>query len=115
MGDNLIIDYFCKEQLCTHIEIVDGNVNFINYTDDTIDKAFGNQVVVNKSSVYEFLEDRCFPKTRANCKRVLQRLGLDYYDAYLICKKTHGVLWEDFNWIRFDNESVTWEDVKLRD
>jgi len=29
-------------------------------------------------------------------------------------RKTHGVTWEDFFWIKFDGESISWEDVRWK-
>lgn len=115
MDKILVVDYFNREDLCTHIEIINGIVTFTNYTEEPLDRAFGNQVEVNLDSFNDFLEGRCLPKTRANIKRALKNLDVDHFDAYAICRKTHGVLWEDFNWIRFNNEDLCWNDVKLRD
>ena len=43
-------------------------------------------------------------------------LGLDYYDPELICRKTHGVQFDDFTWIQFSDEpQVNYNDIKLRD
>ena len=41
-------------------------------------------------------------------------MGLDYYDAYEICKITHGVLFDDFHWMKFDGEYIKWKDVGIR-
>lgn len=37
-----------------------------------------------------------------------------YYEPFLICKKTHGVILGDYSWIRFEGETLTWEDVKIK-
>ena len=46
-------------------------------------------------------------------KEILKAMGLDYYDPFLICRQTHGVLHGDFLWLRWeDQKDFTWEDVK---
>jgi hypothetical protein len=45
----------------------------------------------------------------------LETLGLTAYDPWKIVEITHGVMWEDFLWIKFPGETLSWEDVKIRD
>lgn len=70
-----------------------------NYTDEILDTAFG----VNKNPTWkdfeDFLEDRCFPRTRHYMKWILQDLGLQFYDPLAIIRKTNGRMAEDDLWI----------------
>ena len=66
-------------------------------------------------TLMKFFEDRCFPRTRANCDELLKELGLKEYNPYLICIKTRGQQWDDFYWIRFKGDIVEYKDIKLRD
>ena len=50
----------------------------------------------------EFLESRCFPRTRDKMKLVLKDLGIPFYDPYLIIQKTEGRMAEDDFWIRIE-------------
>lgn len=65
--------------------------------------------------IYEFLESRCMPKGRKQLDEYLRYLGLEEYNPWEIVKITHGVMWEDFLWLKFPDEEVTWDEVKLRD
>lgn len=65
--------------------------------------------------MYDFLESRCMPKGRECLPEYLKACGVEVYDPYEILKSTHGVMWEDFLWIKFPGEEITWEDVKVRD
>ncbi|MCD8300060.1 MAG: hypothetical protein LUC41_02625 [Clostridiales bacterium] len=65
--------------------------------------------------MYHFLEERCMPRRPGQLQEYLDYLGLDEYNPWEIVKITHGVMWEDFLWLKFPGESITWEDVKLRD
>jgi hypothetical protein len=42
----------------------------------------------------------------------LEDMGLSAYNPWEIVKITHGVMLEDFVWIRFDGEDLKWNDVK---
>lgn len=64
--------------------------------------------------MFDFLESRCMDKHRTQINEYLNDLGLTEYNPYEIVKKTHGVMWEDFMWLKFPNEDISWEDVKVR-
>ena len=69
----------------------------------------------NINVIKDYLETRCVPRTRVNIDKLLNSNGLDYYDPYEIVRISHGVQWEDYVWIKFEDESLVWEDVKIRD
>ena len=50
----------------------------------------------------EFLESRCFPRTRDKMKLVLRDLGIPFYDPYLIIQKTEGRMAEDDFWLKIE-------------
>ena len=52
--------------------------------------------------LYDFLEDRVFEKPRPDRYLILNELELEHFEPLLIAKKTHGALWDDYNWLRFD-------------
>lgn len=89
-------------------------LNYIRrYTDDVGKQPFGGSRLDLKR-VYEFLENRWFERGRPDVLWQLEGLGLSEYNPWEIVKKTHGVMFEDFIWIRFEGEELTWEDVKIR-
>ena len=74
---------------------------------------YGGEVTVER--VYRFLEGRCMERNRPCLPEYLEWLGLKEYNPYEIVKITHGVMWEDFQWLRFPGEDISWKDVKIRD
>ena len=50
----------------------------------------------------EFLESRCFPRTRDKMKLVLEDVGVPCYDPYLIIEKTEGRMAEDDFWLKIE-------------
>lgn len=104
-------DYMYNDNIMTHIDLVKKErgigIVFENFTDKPIFKAFGNRTSVSLKDLDDFFEERCFPETRANTKEILNDIGLSFYDAYSICKITHGVMKDDWFWIRFKGETLT--------
>lgn len=44
-------------------------------------------------------------------EELLNRLGLEAYDVVDIVKITHGIMAEDFSWIKFEGENVSYEEL----
>ena len=61
-----------------------------------------------------YLSTRCFPSDRTNKKELLKSWGLDEYDPDKIVRKTHGVMNDDFVWLRFEDENITFDKVRMR-
>lgn len=70
----------------------------------------GNNDTIER--VYNFISERWIPAARPDMKDRLHDLGLTEYNPWEIIKKTHGVMWEDFIWIKFEGEDITWEEAR---
>lgn len=64
-------------------------------------------------SVVSALKERIICEERFT-EEVQKFLGLKEYNVYQILRKTHGVNVNDFLWLKFDDESITWDDVRVR-
>jgi len=97
------------------VDMKKGTVKVTNFTDDKIQRPFGYTDSPTLEDLEYFLEERCFPKSRANCEQLLKDLGLTHYDPLGICMATYGRQWDDYNWILFEGENLDYEkDIKLR-
>lgn len=96
------MDYMYKEEVCSVILINyrAQKITVINETDDLIHRAFGVRVRPGWKEFEEFLESRCFPRTRDRIRMVLEDMGLDFYDPLSIIERTEGRMAEDGQWIR---------------
>lgn len=65
--------------------------------------------------IYDFLVTRCMPQGRTQLPEYLESLELEEYNPWDIVRRTHGVMWEDFLWIKFPDEDITWDEVKVRE
>lgn len=96
------MDFMCEDDCCTQI-LVDfkrEKIQIRNTTDKIMLRAFGINRNPTWEDFLEFLEDRCFPRTRDNLKLILQDLELDFYDPFYIIEKTQGRMGEDMQWLK---------------
>lgn len=96
--------YMYKQKLCTLIDVdeVNKRIEITNYTDNVMFRAFGVVEKPDYSQYIEFLESRCFPKSRDKMKLVLKEMDLPFYDSFMIIEKTEGRMAEDDFWIRIE-------------
>lgn len=96
--------YMFRGEVCTIIDIDDQlrKIKIRNYTKDPIRRAFGKNENPNYEDYEEFLESRCFPRSRDKMKIMLKELDLPFYDPYMIVEKTQGRMAEDEFWIRIE-------------
>lgn len=96
--------YMYKNKVCTLIDVdeVKQIVQIKNYADNIMFRAFGSNQKPDIEDYREFLESRCFPRTRDKMKLMLRDLGIPFYDPYLIIQKTEGKMAEDDFWIRIE-------------
>ena len=97
------LDFMFKQKVCTeiYVDFEHKQIKIINRTNDIMKRAFG----VNENPTWEdfesFLEERCFPNSRAMKKTILQRIGVDSYDPLQILEMNKGRTAEDNQYINF--------------
>ncbi len=96
--------YMHGAKICTIIDVdeLKREVKITNYADNIMFRAFGVIEKPTFEDYLEFLESRCFPRTRDKMKLILQDLNLPFYDPFLIIEKTEGRMAEDDFWIRIE-------------
>ena len=109
------LSVYVQNTLTCVVKVRGTSVTFTNYTTDPIWLPFGVHKEANLDMLEDFYEDRCFPRERVNCKQILRDLGLDCYEPELICRKTHGLQFDDTLWLQFSDEpQVTFDEIRLR-
>lgn len=115
MDKYISFDFMEKNRVCTRVEIDGDYVKIKNFVDDIDIRAFGVLINVTLKDVKELFSSRVMPSNRYKCSWLLDKIGVPYYDPYLICRVTNGATLNDYNWIRFDDrKDLTWEQVKYR-
>lgn len=96
--------YMHNQTVCTLIDVDEMNqeVSIKNYTNNLLFRAFGVVENPDFQMYLDFLESRCFPRTRDKMKLVLRDLDLPFYDPFMIIEKTEGRMAEDDFWIRIE-------------
>lgn len=101
---SLRISYMFKDQLCTIIDVDEKNksIQVVNYTRHILKRAFGRIEAPTYEQYEEFLESRCFPRSRDKMKLILRELELPFYDPFMVIEKTEGRMAEDDFWLKVE-------------
>ena len=100
----LRLKYMHDNTLCTVIDVDEINqlVRIVNYTDNIMFRAFGKVEKPDYKMYTDFLESRCFPRSRDKMKLILKDLDIPFYDPFMIVEKTQGRMAEDNFWIKIE-------------
>ena len=106
MKTPLRLKYMYGNLCCTLIDVSEKDqlVYIKNYVSNPIFRAFGTIEEPDWEQYQEFLESRCFPRTRDKMKLMLEHLGLPFYEPLLIIEKTQGRMEEDAFWIDMERK-----------
>ena len=70
---------------------------------------------ITVKSISAFCESRQPPRTRVDIDRILrEKYDMREYLPMQVCKKSHGITMADFLWMKFDDEDIRYEDVRVR-
>ena len=96
--------YMCQNEVCTIIDVEESmrKLKIYNYTNNPLMRAFGKIEKPTFEQYEQFLESRCFPRTRDKMKLMLKELDLPFYDPFMIIEKTEGRMADDEFWIRIE-------------
>ena len=102
------LDFMFRQKVCTEIYVnfADKKIKIVNRTNDIMKRAFGINENPDWKDFEQFLEERCFPKSRAFRKTILKKIGADSYDTLQILEKTDGRTAEDNQYIRFTRKEL---------
>lgn len=116
MGKVVVFDYMHKNDVAAHVEW-DCENNTVTCTEfeSDIDYQFFGRAKHDVDTLLAVMEHRCFDRNRYDAEEILEFFGLKEYNPYHILLKTHGVSTQDYMWIRWAGETLTWDDVRIRD
>lgn len=107
-------EVFWKDELSARVSVGKSRVHVSRYIKHPIHQIFSDEII-SRNQLNEVLKLRCFEEGRSDCAAKLKALGLSEYNPLEIVKKTHGVSFNDYIWIRFPGERLTSKDVLVRD
>jgi hypothetical protein len=96
-------DYMCADELSSTVSVYnDDSIEVKDYSNEPVRLPFGTWgSKATLKDVEDFLATRCFPKSRFNCKQILNSGDIQFYNPLEICRKTQGRMSDDEFWIRF--------------
>ena len=99
---NLRLTYMYKQFPCTVIDVdyIGKKIKIQNRTDNPVHRAFGSNENPDWKDFEDFLESRCFSKSREDIRDILNELQIDSYDSLQIIEKTQGRCYDDDMWIK---------------
>ena len=84
------------------VDELNRDVKICNYITNPLYRAFGFNTEPTYEDYEEFIESRCFPRTRDKIKLELKKLDIPFYDPIMIIEKTEGRMAEDKFWIKME-------------
>lgn len=109
---NCSFDYMMLDTVLATVSVHNNRVTVVNYSKDKMNLPFGYNENPTMQDLEALFEYRCVPVSRFNIKQLVQGFKQGY-DRYSIIRETHGIMSDDYFWIRFDDEKhLTWDDVK---
>ena len=69
---------------------------------------------ITLENLLKWMETRVVPRTRFGIEDILKEYGLPEYHPYWICKQTHGITMSDYLWVRFEGETLKYDDIAIR-
>ena len=108
----MILYIMWENELCTTVELDETHkpINVVRHI-LRIPKQPIYSESITREQLYEFIKSRCFEECRPDKDVLLQSMELTVYNPWEIIKVTHGFQYDDKCWIKFEGESITWEDV----
>ena len=96
--------YMYYNTVCAIIDVdeAERRVKVANYVQSAMYRPFGKNAEPTFEDYEEFLESRCFPKTRDMIKFELKKLDIPFYDPLMIIEKTEGRMADDHFWIKVE-------------
>lgn len=104
---------FWKNEKTADVKILDSIVRIRRYTKNPAKQIFCKDQM-SLFELGEIFKWRCWDERRENIEKYLFKLGLAQFNPYKICKRTHGAMYQDNIWFKFEGEALSWNDVKCR-
>ncbi len=122
MADNALVYHIMYMDTPVADVIMDGNglvSRIVKYVPDSpMQPIWGDTGNMSKSALtnrfYVFLKSRCYEDSRADLPEILRQAGLESNNPYEWVRVSHGVTWEDFFWVKINEENLQWSDVRVR-
>lgn len=104
---------FWEDEKTADVTLSENQAHIRRYTTNPVKQIFASDTI-SLFELGEILKWRCWDANRENIEKYLYKLGLTEFNPYKICRKTHGVMFQDKIWFKYKGENLSWNDVKCR-
>ncbi len=112
--ENFTFEVFWKNELSARVSVRKNKVHVSRYIIHPVRQIF-HADEITRNQLMEALKLRCLEEGRPDINEWLKYRGLNSYNPLEIVRKTHGVSFNDYIWIRFPGENLRAEDVLVRE
>lgn len=111
---NIEFKTYLEEVETSHIKVENGKVSalYLNWDIAWYNRPFYFERV-DEEMIWWFFSDRVWEPGRVDLQERLDAIGVSVYNPLEICKKTHGLKYDDPLWIKFKVNGV-WEDLSWK-
>lgn len=103
-------DYMHYNDIVAHITVyMDFTVGVERFTE--IDSYMPVPVPATYDDVELLYTTMCFDEGHPDKQEILNSFGVEFYDPFSIVKVTNGYMWDDPFWIRFEGDTITYEEL----
>jgi hypothetical protein len=114
MLTNYSFEVLWKDEITARVSVEQDKVRVERFCEHPLRQIFASDKMT-RYQLNKILSMRCFDEGRSDAREKLNALGLTDYVPYEIVKRTHGVSYNDYIWIRFPGEKLCAADVMVRD
>lgn len=111
--EDFSLEVWWKNRLTAKVHS-EGTKVYVESTEKNPMKRLFPNMTLSRYQASEVLKMRCWDPGRPDIKELLAACGLTKYIPLDIVRKTHGVSYNDFLWIKFPGENLRAEDVLVR-
>jgi transcriptional regulator with XRE-family HTH domain len=113
--DKVLPDFLLmwKDEVVASVKIHDTSVAIERFDLNPIKQIFYKDNI-SRFEFGEILRRRCWDEHRADIKILLNAIGLNEFNPYKICRKTHGLMVQDKTWFKFEGETISYKEVLRR-
>lgn len=111
--EDFSLEVWWKNRLTAKVHS-EGTKVYVESTEKNPMKRLFPNMTLSRYQASEVLKMRCWDPGRPDIRELLAACGLTKYVPLDIVRKTHGVSYNDFLWIKFPGENLRAEDVLVR-
>ena len=111
--EDFSLEVWWKNRLTAKVHS-EGTKVYVESTEKNPMKRLFPNMTLSRYQASEVLKMRCWDPGRHDIRELLAACGLTKYVPLDIVRKTHGVSYNDFLWIKFPGEDLRAEDVLVR-